>query len=54
MNTNFKPNLETYGEVKKFRIKLKTILKVIIALPLGTAWMVCLLPLTKGSLEFRF
>lgn len=60
MDTRFRPNLRQYGEasivqkiwrrIRKGSCSVRNALLGIIALPIGTLWMVVFIPFAKGKI----
>jgi hypothetical protein len=56
MNGNkylFKPKLETYGKVRKYRLKLSSLLLILLVITPFTNWLIPVSRMVKGSLEVR-
>jgi len=56
MNGNIyslKPKLEAYGEVRKYRLKLSSLLLIMLIVTPFTNWLIPMARLVKGSLEVR-
>jgi len=56
MNGNIhllKPKLQAYGEVRKYRLKLSSLLLILLVITPFTNWLIPVARMVKGSLEVR-
>jgi len=56
MNGNIhllKPKLQAYGEVRKYRLKLSSLLLILLVITPFTNWLIPVSRMVKGSLEVR-